>query len=212
MPERALQIYRVDNSGQGLKPHPRSNVAPDARPFHTTHKDLLEYLTGPGLPSITRRYIEGYERDVQCYGDGKLCKTSLRSAEWIQLPDLFHFTQHTVGRAMISAHFGPTLLSRHPGYMDDLWTFDSGIPWLARCVPRFLLPGPYRARDRMINSLMDWYAYARDHFDESAIDEDDDGDPVSGSGFSRRRQKTLRELREHDDRTIASLDVGHSWG
>ncbi|KAF3054955.1 Pfs, NACHT and Ankyrin domain protein [Daldinia childiae] len=212
MPERTIKVYKADNSGLGSKPLQGSNVEPDSRPFHVTHKDLTYGLTGPGLGPNVRRYIGGYAKHVQLYGDGRLCKTSPHSSGWIEFPDLFHFTQHTVGCAIISAHFGSDLLRIHSGFMDDLWAVDAGFPWFARCVPRFLRPGPYRARDRLISNLMDWYAYARDRFDGSAIDEDGDGDPAWGSGLSRRRQKTLREIREHDDRAIASLDLGHSWG
>jgi hypothetical protein len=214
MPESAVRVYRADNSGSGTKPHSVSQVAPDARPFHVTHKGLLQGLTGTGLGPNTRRYVQAFIRDLQSYQCGQpSAKLSVSApGEWLCAADMFHFIQHTVGSAMIEAHFGPALLRLSPTYMEDLWKLDAGIPWFSRQVPRFLMPGIYRARDRMIQSLMAWYKYARENFDESQIHEDGDGDPVWGSSLSRYRQKTLPTIKEHNDRTIASLDVGHSWG
>ncbi|KAL3421934.1 nacht and ankyrin domain protein [Phlyctema vagabunda] len=214
MPERTVKVYRGDNSGSGIKPHPESNVSPDGRSFHATHKGLLQGLTGPGLGPNSRRYIDAFSKNLYTYDNGRIraLRSSTSDHDWVEVADMFHFIQHTVGTAMIEAHFGPTLLRLSPGYMDDLWKVDAGIPWFSRRIPRCLVPEPYRARGRMIKNLMDWYQYAREHFDASAIDEDGDGDPVWGSRLSRYRQETLPKVREHDDRAIASLDVGHSWG
>lgn len=214
MPEKAVRVYRADNSGSAPKPHPGSQVAPDARPFYPTHKGLLQGLTGTGLGPTTRRYVEAFVRDLQSYQCGQpSAKLSVSPPEeWLYAPDMFHFIQHTVGSAMIEAHFGPALLRLSPTYMEDLWKLDAGIPWFARKVPRFLMPEMYRARDRLIQSLMAWYKYAREHFDESQIHEDGDGDPAWGSNLNRHRQETLPMIKEHDDRVIASLDVGYSWG
>ena len=169
MPESAVRVYRADNSGSGTKPHSVSQVAPDARPFHATHKGLLHGLTGTGLGPNTRRYVQAFIRDLQSYQCGQpSAKLSVSApGEWLCAADMFHFIQHTVGSAMIEAHFGPALLRLSPTYMEDLWKLDAGIPWFSRQVPRFLMPGIYRARDRMIQSLMAWYKYARENFDES---------------------------------------------
>lgn len=214
MPERTMRIYQDDNSGPGTKPHPESNVEANARVIHVTRKGFTQGLTGPGLAPHTRRYTKSLVQDLRCYYGGNLGRVlfSHRPRDWIHLPDLFHFTQHSAGRAMISAHFGPSLLRLYPSYMDDLSVVDRGIPWFARGIPRFLVPKPYRARDRLIQNLMDWYTYAREHYDEGTIDEDGDGDPIWGSALNRYRQKTLLGLKDHDDRAMASLDLGHSWG
>ncbi|KJZ70682.1 hypothetical protein HIM_09927 [Hirsutella minnesotensis 3608] len=210
MPERAVRVYRADDSGSGPKPHPESNVASDARPFHITHKGLLRGLTGPGLGPTTRRCVQALAKNLQSYDGGRLPRQP--SKEWIQVADLLHFLQHTLGSAMIEGHFGPTLLRLSPEYMDDLWELDAGMPWFSRQIPRLFVPGPHRARDRMIKCLTTWYDYARQNFDESHIDEHNNDDPIWGSGLNRERQQALRQVKEHDDRVIASLDVGHSWG
>lgn len=214
MPESAVAVYRADNSGSGSKPHPGSQVAPDARAFHATHKGLLQGLTGTGLGPNTYRYVDAFVRNLQLYQCGQPSATLSSSCpgEWLYARDMFHFVQHTVGTAMIEAHFGPTLLRLSPTYMDDLWRLDAGIPWFSRQVPRFLIPETYRARERMVQSLMGWYKYGRENFDESQMYEDGDGDPIWGSSLSRYRQKTLPTVKQHDDRAMASLDVGHSWG
>lgn len=178
-------------------------------------KALVQGLTGPGLQPLSRRYIDGFAR-VILDGGGRQSSVdrlqNLAYGEWVHLTDLFHFLQHTAGRAMIAAHFGPTLLRLHPTYMDDLWTLDAGIPWFARLAPRFVRPKPHRARDRMIENLMDFYAYTREHSDPSSMAVDENDDPIWGSSLHKHRQNTLYDIKEHDDRAVASLDVGHSWG
>ncbi|PHH62127.1 hypothetical protein CDD81_7558 [Ophiocordyceps australis] len=205
LPERCIKVYRADDSGSGAKPKAGSRVAPDSRVFYATHKDLLPGLTGPRLGLFTRRCMDGFANHLEAYIGGDVL-----DAEW--RADLLHLFRHVLGTAMVEAHFGRALLSLREGYMDDLWKVESGLHWFARWVPRVCMPGLYGARDRMIEQLEAWYVYAREHFDEAAIDEHGDWDPVWGCGLGRDRQKTMRGVREHDDRAMASLDVGYCLG
>ncbi|PHH71803.1 hypothetical protein CDD82_6330 [Ophiocordyceps australis] len=207
LPERCVKVYRADNLGQGFKPQAGSNVPPDSRVFYATHKDLARGLTGPRMELFTQNCMHGFLRHVQAYnGD------CIAHQEWVQGPDLMHFFRHTLGSALIEAHFGQALLKLSPRFMHDMWKVEAGLHWFARQMPRLLMPGLYQARDSMVEQLTAWYVYARDHFDETAIDEHGDWDPVWGSRLNRDRQKALRQIKEHDDRAMASLDVGYCLG
>lgn len=208
MPKRAIKVYQKDDSGLGLKPRSTSDVTAGARAFHICRKGLSQGLTGSGLGPATGRYTKALIRNINTYENENM----LSSTEWSHIPNIYHFIYKTVGAAMVESHFGPALLRLNPNYMEDLRKYDDGMPWFVRKVPRFIVPEIYKARENILKSLTEWYKYARQNFDESQIEEDGDGDPIWGSQLSRLRQDVLHEIDEHDDRTIASLDLGHSLG
>ena len=203
MPEKALATYRADNSGPLPKPYPGSNVPPEDRVDHITHHGFLRAWAGPCLNSTTRRFMESLlAREAQA---------SLPH-EWTEMPDLGAFFKDLPGTALVQCIYGPTLLEVSPNFMDGLWKFDINVPWFARGMPSFLLPEPYRLRERSVEHLKKWYRYAREHFDESLVDEDKDGDPLWGSNLMRYRQEKLLQVRDHDDDALARLDLGLAWG
>lgn len=200
---RALSTYREDNSGPYPKPYPGSNVPSESRVDHITHKGFLMAFSGPGLTPTTQRFMEGLEARLD---------DLLLSQEWTQFPDLVKFFQDVVGGSLVQAIFGPALLSINPTFLDDLWMFDNNVPWLARGVPRIILPGPYRIRQRLRNQLKNWYSYARKHFNKALIDINGDGDPIWGSELMRYRQRKVLKIPNHDDDSLASADLGLAWG
>lgn len=78
-----------------------------------------------------------------------------------------------------------------------------GIPW-------FLAPRAYAARKRVLNAVRIWQQYAREHFDDSAIDINGD-DPFWGSSLFRERQKMFLEMDGFDHAATASPDFGAIW-
>lgn len=78
-----------------------------------------------------------------------------------------------------------------------------GIPW-------FLAPRAYAARRRVLDAVRIWQEYARENFDDSAIDDNGD-DQFWGSSFFRMRQKTFLEMDGFDRDAINSLDFGAIW-
>lgn len=78
-----------------------------------------------------------------------------------------------------------------------------GIPW-------FLAPRAYAARKRVVDAVRTWQDYAREHFTDSAIDDNGD-DPFWGSSFFRMRQKTFLEMDGFGYDAMHSADFGALW-
>ena len=203
MPQDGLSAYRNDNSGPYAKPYPGSDVVPEKRIDHITHKGFMRALSGQDLPPTTQRFMRALE--------GRL-ETLPLSQEWVRFPDLVKFFQGVVGSSLVQAVFGPTLLALNPTFIEDLFQFDSDVPWLARAVPSFLLPGPYRVRRRLRCQIKQWYAYAREHFDYSLINGDGDADPIWGSELIRYQKEKVLPVLDQDDESLASADLALAWG
>ncbi|VUC35732.1 unnamed protein product [Clonostachys rosea] len=203
LPDDVVSIYRADNSGPFHKSYGGSNVPAGERIDHITHRDLLQSLGGPGRLPTTRRYINALSTRLEQQGI---------SEDWTEMADLSEFFRDIVGSSLIECVFGPTLLRLNPNFMKDLWGFDASVPWLARAVPSFLMPSVYKPRQNCVDQLKRWYEYARDHFEESSISADGDGDPFWGSKLIRRRQEHLLAVPKHDDDALARTDLGLAWG
>ncbi len=201
VPEKALSIYKADNSGPFPKPYP--GTQPRNRVDYITHTGLLRGLTGPALIPTTRRFMNALTR--------RLRRLNLNE-DWTLFDDAQTFFHTFAGSALIEAIFGPSLLLINPNFVRDLWRFDAHVPWLARGLPAFLRPEPCECRDTVKNQLKNWYSYARKNFKSSYIDGDEDGDCFWGSGMVRNRQKELLQIENHDDDALAALDLGLAWG
>ncbi|KAA8642708.1 hypothetical protein EYZ11_011885 [Aspergillus tanneri] len=202
MKDKPLKTYMADDAGPYRKPHPNSNVAPHNRVDYLTHDSLLRGLSGAGLAHTFQRC-----RDTVISQIDSLCIED----EWVQMPDLLQFFRNHVGRAVLQSLFGPLLLSINPTFMEALWEFDAATPYLAKRVPRLLVPKAYRVRDSLLDQIQRWYRHARANFHESLIGEDKDGDPCWGSRMMRERQQFLLAADNQDDASLASADLGLIW-
>ncbi|KAM4060205.1 cytochrome p450 [Hirsutella rhossiliensis] len=203
LPESALSVYRADDSGPLPKPYSHSHVQPQDRVDHITHHPYLRALSGPGLSPTVERFKQSLEKRVVAmhWGD-----------EWTEESNIESLFQRVPAASLIEAIFGPTLLHLNPSFVENIWKFDNFVPWFARAIPGFLMPEPYRLRERLKGQLKHWYQYARQRFQESDISEDGDGDPFWGSELIRHRQKVLLQVQHHDDNVLASTDIGLVWG
>ncbi|KAK0616091.1 cytochrome P450 [Bombardia bombarda] len=203
MPTKGLKAYRADDSGPLAKPFPGSHVAPQDRIDYFLHQAFNRAWSGPGLGPTTRRLRESLRCRVDLLGF---------SESWREVDDFFSLFGKTVIASLTHAVFGPSLLQLHPDLVDDLWAYDEVLPWLARGIPSFIMPGPYRIRDRVRGQLKSWYVFARQAFRESDIDPDGDGDPVWGSELVRHLQTVLHdERRTHDDDAMSAHDLALLW-
>jgi hypothetical protein len=203
LPESVVSIYRADDSGPFPKPYVGSNVPAKDRIDHITHHGFLRALGGPGLLPTARRYMNALTARME---------QENFSGEWVEMADLSNFFQDVVGSSLIECVYGPTMLRLNPEFMQDLWGFDVSVPWLARGVPSFIKPSAHKPRQKCVDQLKRWYAYAREHFDESNISPDGDGDPFWGSNLMRYRQEKLLAVKNHDDDALARMDLGLAWG
>ncbi|KAI5855027.1 Pfs, NACHT and ankyrin domain protein [Durotheca rogersii] len=203
IPERVVSVYRADDSGPFPKPYLGSNVPAEDRIDYITHHGFLRALGGPGLLPSTRRYMNAFAARMQ---------EKSFSEEWTEMPDFSNFFRDVVGSSLVECLYGPTMLRLNPEFMQDLWGFDGSVPWLARGLPSFIKPSAYKPRQSCVGQLKRWYEYAREHFDESSISPDGDGDPYWGSNLMRYRQEKLLAVKNHDDDSLARMDLGLAWG
>ncbi|OTA63683.1 cytochrome P450 [Hypoxylon sp. EC38] len=201
MPEKWLSVYAEDNSGQFHKPFPGSNIPPERRMHRILNDGIESALTGPGFDPTLQRFRSIFISQIQ--------NLNAPTGEWIEIKDFRKFIHDTVGLSLVQAIFGPSLLEVNPGFMDDLFEFDKALPWLARGVWSFIMPKPYAIRRRLHQHFKRWYLYARQHFTETSISKDGDGDPFWGSTWMRQRQKILDIIQ--DDDTLAAGDLGVAW-
>ncbi|KAI1419303.1 Pfs, NACHT and ankyrin domain protein [Xylaria sp. FL1777] len=102
------------------------------------------------------------------------------------LGDFRSFFQVIMSSALLECFFGPETIPLNPNIVNDLIEFDNNVPWLARGIPSFIMPRPYRVRARLCNQFKKkWQSFARTNFCESSIYQDSDGDPFWGSAMNR---------------------------
>ena len=202
MPERALRLYAADNSGCYNEPHVDSNVMPQNRIDHITHGALNKFLSGPGLDPFFDRFTENLMDRLQSLGIGE---------QWVDMEDLWGLLKSKVTPAAIEAMCGSSLLSLTPNIVEDLWAYDAAIPDLVKGLPRWWVPKSYAKRDHILQSIKEWHAFARAHFDESQISSDGDWDPNFGSEFIRSRQTTFSKMDGMDHDAMAASDLGAIW-
>lgn len=203
--EQALAIYRGDRSGPHTKPYPGSNVKQANRVDYRTHREFLRALTGPGLAPTLQRYMATFTARID------RLHSSDTEISWRSMDDFQSFFHKTMGAALIEALLGPSLLRLNPTFVEDLIEFDNNVPWLARGIPSFIMPKPYSIRNRLREQLKTWHMYARQHFSESSISDEGDGDPFWGSELVRNRHAILNEV-GHSDDDLAATDLGLAFG
>lgn len=203
MHSRALHTYQADTSGPFSQPFKGSNTPERNRLDHFTHEAFKKAFTGPSLATTTQRFMHNVKNRFNSVDI---------SDDWTEMPDLVQFFRTAHGSALIEAVFGPALLEINPTFMDDLWNFDDGVPWLARLVPSFINGEPYRARKAVRDQLKKWYAFARANFTTDCIDGDGDGDPYWGSALIRELHSKYLQADNYDDDALASADLALAWG
>jgi hypothetical protein len=203
MNERAIAIYKEDNSGPFLKQFPGSSVEHNNRIDHLSHEGFKRAFSGPGLAPMTHRYMKILDK--------KLCE-SLKGSDWNDMPDLLEFFRKIHGAALLEVVFGPSLIKVNPTFLRDIWEFDDSTPLLARLVPKFLVPKLYKRRQNLHRQFRRWYAYARQHFSETCIYDDGDGDPYWGSELIRYQQRMYLGADGFNDDSLAAADLALVWG
>lgn len=200
-PDHVVPLYSGDDSGQLLKPMPGSQVRPENRIrfFHT--KASHQHLAGMNGIRLGERFMDILSR--------KLSTSTDIGTEWVELPDLWGFIQNLVFPVGTEALCGSFLLSHNPTLTEDFWAFDRSIPILLKGIPRWLHPGAYKSRDKMLNTIKKWHAFANEHSDLSKTGPNDpEWDPYLGSKFVKARQRFLQEIEVMDADGRASEDLG----
>lgn len=202
MPKKAVNIYTLDDSGSYHQPHPESKVKSQNRVDYRTKESLLKFLSGPGLSPFYERFRKSLTKHLGGLeiGDG-----------WIEMPDFLEFFQLEITPCVIEAMCGPVLFAQNPDFARDFWEYNLWLPALSKGLPRFLIPEAYEIRDKILNDIKQWHAYARKNFDSTKIETDGDADPWWGSEFIRARQDMFLSMDDFDYDALASSDFGAIW-
>ena len=200
-PDHIVPLYSGDDSGQRVKPILGSQVRPENRIrfFHT--KAAHQYLAGTNGIRLGERYMEILDRTISA-------DTSVRH-ELVEMSDLFLFVQNLVFPAGTESLCGSAILSLNPTLTEDFWAFDRSIPTLLKGVPRWLCPGAYQSRDKMLNAIKKWHAFSNERSDFTKTGTTDpEWDPYLGSKYVKARQKLLHEIEVMNADGRASEDLG----
>ncbi|KAH9905249.1 cytochrome P450 [Xylariomycetidae sp. FL2044] len=200
--KKGVSIIAADDSGPFTTPDPRSRVPDELRIHHRIHKTNYAALMGSGLKPLQDRFKGIFA--------SKMDELSSSSENYTDIPDLRRFVHYSVGLPTIQAIFGPSFIRLNPEFMNYMFDFNSQMPRLAQGIPEIFMPGPYAIRRELHMCFKRWYQYARENFDESAIDRDGDGDPFWGSAWIKQRQEALTPIQ--DDDALAALDLGVAFG
>ncbi|OTA63679.1 cytochrome P450 [Hypoxylon sp. EC38] len=201
-PASAISFYAADNSGIASVPRKGSNIEHHNRiHFHQAHT-VQEFLSGKHLAHLGERYLNTLQRNLSSL-------FTTRSSDWVEYPDMYQFIQTQATRAAVETIMGSKLLEMSPTLIEDFWEFDSAVPWFLRGFPRWLMPSPYKARERLHDSIKKWHAYAHAHSDCSKTGNDDpEWEPYFGSKLIRARQDYMLKMKPMNADARASEDVG----
>lgn len=200
--QKTMGIYRADDSGPFLQPHPNSKVPERNRIDHITHNSVFRGLTGPGLQPTIDRFTKDLRRRLQ--------ERDI-TEDWIEMTDFAQFFRDIVGLSTLHSILGPTMFRLNPTFATDIFAFDKLFPTFAPGFPRFMMPKAYQLRDNLVGQFINWYEYARKTFDLSMIEADGDGDPIWGSAMMRLRQDAILKIDGCDDEALARVDLGLAW-
>ncbi|KAI0109099.1 cytochrome P450 [Nemania sp. FL0031] len=204
MPKSAMHLYRNDKSGIGTIPHPGSTLSPHLRVWHHHYRTASRYLQGDSLRSLSKQVVEHLSE-----GLAKIDHNDpVDSGEWVDIPDFFMWWTHRYFTATITALCGPHLISLNPGFVEDFWDYLNSWPKLSKLYPRTLAPGNYRPRQRILDSIKRWHAYARQHSDYRHNGPDAPAwDEYWGSVWFKVRQRWGQDTGDMNDDALASEDL-----
>jgi hypothetical protein len=201
LPREAVKTYLRDDSGEHARANPGTQVEHRNRVEFHVRTSTYRLLLGPGQSSFFRRF---YSNAVQRLSSLEIGR------EWIYIPDLLDIFKSDLTAATVDSLAGPALLRRHPSFTNDIWDVDTNITGLVLRTPRFLNAKAHQARDRALNAVLDWHAWASQNFAPETVDEEGN-DPFWGCGFFRDRQDMFAKMDGFDPRALASEDLSFIW-
>ena len=200
-PAHIVPLYAGDNSGPLPKPFPGSQVKSENRIKYLHTQVSHQHLAGVTAPKLGERYMEMLTRNIS--------NNTVVGIDWVEMPDFWLFVRDLIFPCSTEAICGSSILSLNPTLTEDFWAFYCSIPILLQHRPRWLSPGAYRDRDKILNAIKKWHTFAKEHSDFSRIGYNDpDWDPYYGSKVVKARQTFLHEIEVMDDDGRASEDLG----
>lgn len=199
-PSDVIPFYAADNSGVNIIPLSGSNVRPEHRLNYHQVRAAHKHLSGAGLIHMTERFLNIMRRRID---DSQI------RCEWVEMPDLFEYLQTSVFCAAVEALCGSYLLSQYPTLVEDFWEFDRSVPMLFKGLPRWIVPKPYKVRERLLEAIKGWHRLAHENSDCANTGADDaEWEPYFGSKLIRERQKYCLGMEFMNADALAAEDLG----
>ncbi|KAF2846617.1 cytochrome P450 [Plenodomus tracheiphilus IPT5] len=199
MKKAAAALYHRDTSGSRTKPIAGSNVSASSRIGIHTHANIAEGLLVTGLEPMTQRFEAALAAALH---DHKI------DTEWKQYSDLATFFEDVLGRAVLDAVFGPALLETNKSFVRDLFEYDKVVMDLARRVPWFIKPLPYRLRSGIVKMVKKWHTAVTS---TSPSDQSNNSHSGWGSSMLKSRYEMLMRSDTQDADSVASTDFAFIW-
>ncbi|RYO97476.1 hypothetical protein DL763_002744 [Monosporascus cannonballus] len=193
----AGRVYMNDDPGIGPKPLPGSTISPIHRIWFHQSSAARKYLSGSSLKTISEWFMEYLTAEIA------RDKKTAKSSEWVELPDLYEFWKDVVFVAALNALYGPYLVELNSQFIKDFWSYNAAIPRLMMGFPRWLTPGAYAARDRVLYSIKKWHRFALERSD--ITNTAPEWDEEWGSAYLKVRYK-FRSPIEHMDADAHAAD------
>jgi len=123
------------------------------------------------------------------------------------------FFVYDVTVALIDAMCGKGLIQRNLTFPTAFGIFCDNLLTFMKRTPRFLASRIYKARDEVLEAVLDWQTWASENFDPNSTPLDEDGDdPLWGSTFFRERFTTFVHEMGFNARDIAAMELGFLFG
>lgn len=178
-----------------------------AAPIYAWSSNVIRrYLAGRSAFQLSKRFETNLKARIEAH-------PALATPEGIVLEDFVDFFCNTVIAAFIDGLCGKGLLERNPWFTGPFWTLCDNLPIYMNGTPRFIAPKVFKARDDVLEAVVDWQAWANENFDEHTTPLDEDGDdPFWGSKFFRERFNTFVHDMGFDPRDVAAMELGFLFG
>jgi hypothetical protein len=204
MPPQARNFIASDDSGLSHKPFPENKVKPEQRIDYLTHVSMGRFIHGPGLRPLATRFTQNILRSFSDLGIDD---------EWTELPDLYRFIQKCIFEASVPAMFGRQLIQRNSSFCEDFWDFDAGVPDLAKGLPKWAIPGAYKARDKCLETIKKHHLFLSQHQKDMIPDGNACGyNDLYGAEIIRYRHDMWSKMNAIDANARAAEDLGMIWG
>lgn len=143
-------------------------------------EDTASFQEGASLAAATEAYISTLSANMH--------DKMFQQDTWTRIEDLWSFLQLVLIRCTLETFFGSAMLKRYPKLVRDYLDFDSAIEGFVQGMPRLMLHGASKPRNKLLVGLKEWSA-------TSCIKNDDTTDRAERPEWSAT--EGLQSIRDH---------------
>lgn len=205
VPDDFQKFFTADNTGLSRTPLPGTMVAPENRVDYLMHSYIVEFMSGPSLKPLAKRFAENMGKQLMRYHSKDTDHENLY--DFIKM-NMFHVSAVGI--------FGTELFEIDPEFSEHFWDFEKGVPELAKGFPRFFYPKKYRARDICLKTMRAWHKrldeYRAADPDRAANLSLQEYDDILGCRIVKKRHAAFAKMEVMSDDARASEDLALLWG